>query len=67
MFLWSVCSSKLSVFKLTLRKILSIQSEKLGGTLMEHQLHYPIGQRLWLRDETLRQHHSPGFIVTPCP
>ena len=30
-----LCSSKLSVFKLTLRKFLSIQSEKLGGTLME--------------------------------
>jgi hypothetical protein len=35
MFLWSVCSSKLSVFKLTLRIFLSFQSEKLGGTLME--------------------------------
>jgi hypothetical protein len=30
-----LCSSKLSVFKLTLRKFLSIQLEKLGGTLME--------------------------------
>jgi hypothetical protein len=30
-----LCSSKLLVFKLTLRKILFIRSEKLGGTLME--------------------------------